>query len=168
MKSHIVAFFAVALLFVGCSSRSEVELELESGVSPDSIYNNEEVDDPDGIAYVAELDGNGTTQFSTISMPIETFTSSIAPNSVVVHTQKTFSKHPDEKIDKLLKEKLSKAKSSNGKKVREKVIITFEDDLRIPRFPELRATESPNSPFNKAKVAQAKALAKEAKYTTKA
>ena len=135
MKKHsFVVFAVIAIFFFGCS-RVEVNSELESVAGYNHEYSNQGAADPNGLAYIAEISEGKSTRFTSTSLPIQTRPFSSVPELDADYAERITPGQPSRKLDPLLERKLSEVNFDEQEKAFERVLITFEDSLRIPAFP---------------------------------
>ncbi len=147
--SRLLFAFVVAssLLLSACNEREKEPSEPGKPVSP-TVTVQDEAEDPFDQINVARVEKGNITRRTVERLPPEA-------RSTVKFEQKGKEDAAEEKPRGKVHPLVERWVSSRGADQRERFLVVFKDEMKIPRFPELIAGEARDSRENQARLARA-------------
>ncbi len=151
LKTALVALFAFTLIALPMrQGRAGPSDGSKAADRPVAAPDFSRIEDPfDIISSIQVADGKVVAR-STARLPVSDFSAASFKRSAQAAT----TLQPSAKIHPALQRRLAA-----GEQGAERVIISFQDDIKIPRFPKLLDDERRDSPTNRAVVARSEQLA---------
>lgn len=151
-----IGLVASGLILAGCAKKPD-DAKIEFPEAPVAKMGEapelRESQDPFGKVYAARIEAGKVLEFQTIELGKD----AVVRERLIAKKEKTPPTRSRDKVHPLLRKRLAE----RGPAARESVVVTFKDDLVIPRFPEPAVDESRDSKTNRAARARAESIVSE-------